>query len=220
MLLVFTAASFGFSIDRQWISASSADKTGEQIFREIIFFEGNQFSLNLPAFRDLTETTRNLTNAQKQERATTVDKIVSLINRQDQGYFNSFKSKILSRNPYTIAEAVIEARIVVGRSLGLVQEFGQIEAFMASNRDRYDLTRDADYARLKSDLRSQYSQSSVNNKMAQLVISTGIVIDSGMAIAIAIVLPMPPVVGASHLFANNAGMLEYESFVRQIISKY
>ncbi|NBL65070.1 hypothetical protein GV828_07645 [Flavobacterium sp. NST-5] len=198
------------------------DRSGEQIFREVIFFEGEVFTMNLPAFRDLRSINQRLTPEQRSARSATFDKIIELIKKQDASYFANFKSKILSDNPYTVIQAITEARSIVATSIGLVEEYNQIENYMITHRDRYDLTKDEDYNRLKSDLRSQYNQRTVDNKMARVVIYGGIVIDPGQGLLymIAIVLPMPPVVGGSQLFTNNVNMLEYESFVRQVITRY
>lgn len=221
MLLAFSVGSFANAVSTA-DGIEVTNRTGEQIFREVIFFEGEVFTMNLPAFRDLREINQRLSSEQRTIRTATFDKIIELIKKQDARYFDNFKTKIVSDNPYTVIQAITEARAIVANSLGLVEEYNQIETYMVTHKDRYDLTKDQDYVRLKNDLRSQYNQRTVDNKMAQIVIHGGIVIDPGhgLLVIIALVLPMPPVVGASHLFTNNANMLEYESFVRQVITRY
>jgi len=126
--------------------------SGEQIFKEILFFENSTLGMDLPAFRDQFEMLRNLSPEQQAERRALADNIVRVLQQSDSNYFRNFKANILSDNPYTIARTIHDASNLVITKLSLVTEFTEFKDFMNANGRNYDLTNKSDIDRLTKDL--------------------------------------------------------------------
>ena len=108
-LLIFTFTSFGSQINHKKTFSKMQGKSGEQIYREILFFEGNTLNIDIPAFREQLDQIKNLTPEQNEQREEMIDRVVQIINKNNPNYFNEFKKDILSDNPYTIQKAIGEA---------------------------------------------------------------------------------------------------------------
>ncbi|NBL65071.1 hypothetical protein GV828_07650 [Flavobacterium sp. NST-5] len=128
------------------------NKTGEEIFKEILFLDNNELGMDLPAFRDQFELLRNLSAEQQRERRALADNIVNVLKQANPNYFRTFKTNILSDNPYTIAQTIHDASNLVIRNLSLVSEFNEFKNYMNENGKNYDLTNKEDINRLTKDL--------------------------------------------------------------------
>lgn len=213
-LMVFTYSSFGNVINHKKIFADAAGKTGEQIFKEILFFEGNTLQIDIPAYRDQLDQVRNLTEEQRQQRNEMMARVIQIIKKNDVNYFNKFKSDITSDNPYTIQKAVGEAGQLMITSLSLASEYSVYNKYMQENGHKYDLTKKADVDRLSA----EFSRISGNAQLAWVVVVVVLALAVAAAVAwVSFNLWFTEIVSNGD---NDYERLEQELLIKQLIANY
>lgn len=214
--LVFTFSSFGNVINHKKIFADAAGKTGEQIFREILFFEGNTLQIDVPAYRDQLDQIKNLNAEQRQQREEMITRVIQIIKKNDVNYFNKFKSDITSDNPYTIQKAVSGAGQLMITSLNMASEYDVYNRYMQENGHNYDLTKKADVDRLSD----EFSKISGNSRLACVAVVVVLVLALAVAAAVAWVsfnLWFTEIAsGGDHDYER----LEQELLIKQLIANY
>ena len=212
--LVFTFSSFGNVINYKKIFADASGKTGEQIFKEILFFEGNTLRINIPAYNDQLDQVRNLTAEQRREKNEMMARVISIIKKNDANYFNKFKSDITSDNPYTIQRAVGAAGQLMVTSLTLASEYSIYNDYMQENGHKYDLTKKADVDRLSA----EFSRISGNAQLAWVVVVVVLALAVAAAVAwVSFNLWFTEIVSNGN---NDYERLEQELLIKQLIANY
>jgi SdpC family antimicrobial peptide len=216
--LVFTFSSFGSQLAHKKLFNNVAEKTGEQIFREILFFEGNTLDINIPAFQEQLDVIRNLTPEQNREREQMINTVIGVIHQTRPNYFNEFKNDILSDNPYTIQTAMAEAGQLLVTSLNLSRDYRMYSEFMEANGSNYDLSKKEDVDRLSRDFQ-QMSGAGVERAMCAWVV---VVVALALAVAAAVAwvsfnLWFTEIVSSGN---GDYERLEQELLIRQLIANY
>lgn len=199
----------------------SKEKSGEQMFREILFLEGD-IEINIPSFQKEIYLLKNLNEKQQKERTQATNNIISVINDKDKDFFNYFKKSILSDNPFEIQKAVSLGANLTLSSMGLVKENQKINDFLNDEGFKYDFSKQSEVENFKKDIQkfmkiNNISQST-NDTMGVRVCVAGPVV-LVYAIAAAAVVVAFQVWFFAH-GPNNPNTLESDMYIKQIIKNY
>ncbi len=124
--------------------ADADGMTGEQMFREILFLEGDDVAGKIPQYAEYTDLIASLPDDVREERTTYTDLIVDEIGAIDPDYFTHFKSVIDSKDPYAITNELRSASDVVLSVSESIPEYGMyaedVQTISDGLVDAYDLT--------------------------------------------------------------------------------
>lgn len=142
--------------------------TGEELFRMIVLFQGNENLIikKLPEYEPILELISSLDDYQKDELNKFRDEMVNGIKKYNEDFFMSFKSSIESKDVIKIQNSLRDA----GKYLFIVQSlspkynyaYQEANLFMTEIESE---NRDIDYLQLEKELYKKYKPlSNYNNK--------------------------------------------------------
>lgn len=109
----------------QTIDNRARRMSGEDMFREIVFFQGEDVASKIPTYAPYIEMINDIPEEGQVERITMIDRIVEDIYAYDGGYFDSFQERMLSDDPYTIEEALTNSSELVLTLVNAMPEYGE-----------------------------------------------------------------------------------------------
>ncbi len=131
-------------------SCSSSDQvvkpelSGEDMFREIVLFQGENVGEKIPAYAPVASQLAVLDEEQKIGVQDFCDQIIASVNKLDPNYLEHFKSTMLTDDPYLIQEEIGKAGKLVYTILSNSDEYGKfldgVDTFIAENKDEYDFS--------------------------------------------------------------------------------
>lgn len=125
------------------VPCSSIDFTGIEMFRGVFFSSGAYADL-IPELYEF-KLTNFTTNQQELTNATTIENnIINEIARQTPGYFDNFRTALLTRNPLTIHDAILAGR---QRMLSSISALGIDRDFNEETRMVNELSRRIDISK-------------------------------------------------------------------------
>ena len=189
------------------------EKSGEQMFREILFLEGD-FESDIPSVQKEINNVKNLNFENKKKRNEFINNIVSLIKKKDSDFFNFFKKSILSDNPFVIQKAIITGSHLMISSTGLTKEYDLINNFINNEGYKYDFSKEDKINEFKKDIENLKISNNINNNVGMGI---NVVVHYDVSIVVCYI------VAKVHFYAlgpNNPNSLERELYTKKIISNY
>lgn len=146
---------------KTFISKFDKSLTGEEIFREVFFFQSGNFPKSTPtSIKQEFARLNNMSTKQKMERRKNIDNIVDLINVSNPNYFDDLKKSIQSKNPYKVKSQISKGGRLILNVLNLQNDYEKIKKYLASNK--IDLSDNANVTKLLKDL-----ELDLNNKTSK-----------------------------------------------------
>lgn len=167
---------------------TNPNMTGEQMFREIMLFQGENLEDKMPYFSATIHLLENSDETGKAERAKICDEIIHLIKASNPKYFDEFKRVIESDNLYEINKALVGASSLTIKQLKTIPKYSAVTkdalAYMKNNKSKYNLKNKSDAGKMAKDLNMSLSKSSVVLRKS----SQGSTQEEAIALAVAAVV--------------------------------
>lgn len=107
--------------------ASVNDYTGEELFKAVIFANG-EFASAIPTYADLVNEQRKFSIDDQQELDKKMEEMIISIQKEDPNFFDNFKTKIVSHDHLQIDEAFKIASIEISERMEiLIPGFSKVE---------------------------------------------------------------------------------------------
>ena len=167
--------------------------SGEQIFRQVFFFQGGNMQQDLPApIQTKLTALDNLTPEQKNERDDVIDNVVNLIKSNNPSYFTSLKTAIDSQNPYSVRQQIVAGGEMIINALNLQGDLDKLTAHL--NGQKIDLSNAAQVDQLVNELQSELGSSKYSNQ-------TKVQAEDGTCFAIVVVVAVALALAAAAAIA-------------------
>ena len=197
--------------------------SGEQMFREIFFFQGGTMSKSLPTpVQSKISSINKLSRKDLSIRDKSVDDIVAKIKVQNASYFNDLKKSISSKNPYAIKEQMNRGAELIMNVLKL-QDADIAKVKKLVQNKKINLENDAQVDSLVKELEIELqSDKSLNIQQGKcavygLVLAVVAVAVVGVAVAVGVFIW---VVDGTDTISKQSSSLEKDQYVQAIILNY
>src|SRR5690606_9568739 len=135
----------------------NAGLSGEEMFREIFFFQGNIPIEDLPtAIQEEVNSLKNFTKSEQEKRDEALDNVVNIIKQTNPDYFDNLKNAVQSKNHYEVKKEIAVGGTLIINALDLGEAYDQIVQY--SQDKRFDLSNNEDIERFKKDINVELSK--------------------------------------------------------------
>lgn len=123
LILFVSCEQYDSSIDDNLAINRSS---GEELFKGVFFGFGD-FAKNINIFKNQKNNINDLSDIQKLEIETDIEKLISEINKNNPAFFNSFKNNIISNNHRKIEVSLAEGSFEIMENIKvIIPEFDEI----------------------------------------------------------------------------------------------
>lgn len=198
--------------------------TGEQMFREIFFFQGGKMLNKIPkSFQREVTLANNLSNTEKLKRDQIIENIVGLIKANSPSYFNNLKKAIQSKNPYKVKDIMNTGSELIVNSLGIQSDFKELQKQLGDRK--IDLSDRNQIEQLKKELSSKANASSKQELVGEdaciavAVVGVLAIAVVGVAVVVSVIVEVINIAN-DQIQRQGSSNLKMDEYTNHIILNY
>ncbi|MFJ1430764.1 hypothetical protein ACILE2_08185 [Capnocytophaga canimorsus] len=122
-LFILILSLLNFSCNKEGVLFIKKELSGEEMFKEIILFSGEDLEKKIPQYTDILKQIDNLNESQKKEFEKFKNEIIQNIKIIDENFFQKFKRVIESKDLHSIQDILSESGDMVMASLAISEKY-------------------------------------------------------------------------------------------------
>ncbi len=199
----------------------SEEISGQQMFKEIFFFDNGFTPKNIPApLEAKIEVMKSFTTEQKAERSKMINDVVKIISENSPRFFSKLENNVKSKNPYMVQSSLKEGANLILGALNLKEDYEKVKASLKG--EKVDLTNNAEVEKLTSQFKNSAKTSQIDEAACvAFAVVVVVVLALAAAAAVAWIVFLVEVIDHAHLESESGrGSLLMDQYVNTIITNY
>ena len=193
--------------------------SGEQMFREIFFFQGGKMIESLPnSIQQEYAAVNNLTPAERSKRNEVIDNVIALIKSNNPNYFTTLKDAIKSKNPYEVQENLRKGGNLIISSLSFQNDFRQLSEYLGDRK--IDLSNRDEVKNLVTEMKAQNVKMQTADEFACIAFAFALVLAVAIVGVAVIVSVIVEVINYAQAFSQKGSSLKSDRYITSIITIY